>query len=479
MIRGGLLQRWERTIQPARIQSVDVVQKLTHRLFGVVELRIEVVGGNGAPRTLVALTPEEAKQLRALLMADHVADDDPTEPPLVRMRAADLLLAGATGGRVAVVAAIAGWAFQVLPEGHVRRDAGPSRRSRTVRLRDRPADRRGPADGLDPDLAREHDPRLLGLHRRAPEDDRLVITRGLLQTRRSVVPIARIQAIRLEENLVRRAFGLASLRVLTAGYGRDSGDEQQSSMLVPVADPRRDASSSRRRSSAPVGSPERPDPSRSAAGPRASPVPRRDRRCRGPSRSGWPSGTVRSRRRFPSSRSPSGSSSCPGGLSAMPSSDRTSWRAREPSCGARPSRTRRTCSICPPSVTDAAALRDRQPHARDPEGRDSVIDVDVTSPRSDSPIWPRDCRLGPGSLARDRRIREQRRSREQRGDLRSGHGPREVEALTAGCTPPHAGTPAPRPSRSPRRAASCPARAPAGSSPRPCGRSRRRDRRRG
>ncbi len=47
-IRGGLLQRWERTIQPARIQSVDVVQKLTHRLFGVVELRIEVVGGHGA-----------------------------------------------------------------------------------------------------------------------------------------------------------------------------------------------------------------------------------------------------------------------------------------------------------------------------------------------------------------------------------------------------------------------------------------------
>ena len=66
--------------------------------------------------------------------------------------------------------------------------------------------------------------------------DRLIITRGLLQTRRSVVPIARIQAIRLEENLVRRAFGLASLRVLTAGYGRGSGDEQQASMLVPVAD---------------------------------------------------------------------------------------------------------------------------------------------------------------------------------------------------------------------------------------------------
>ncbi len=238
VLRGGLLQRWERTLQPARIQSVDVVQKLTHRLFGVVELRIEVVGGSGTEGSLVAVTPEEAKQLRALLMADHVADEDPAEPPLVRMRPADLLLAGVTGGRVAVVAAMAGWAFQILPEGTfvetLNRLAGAGRSdletilviagvlltasilislvSTVLVYWDFTAVRRG---------------------------DRLVITRGLLQTRRSVVPIARIQAIRLEENLVRRAFGLASLRVLTAGYGRGSGDEQQSSMLVPVADRRR------------------------------------------------------------------------------------------------------------------------------------------------------------------------------------------------------------------------------------------------
>ena len=50
-----------------------------------------------------------------------------------------------------------------------------------------------------------------------------------------MIPVARIQAIRVEENLIRRVFGLASMRVLTAGYGKDSGDQQQTSMLVPVA----------------------------------------------------------------------------------------------------------------------------------------------------------------------------------------------------------------------------------------------------
>ncbi|MGI8615768.1 MAG: PH domain-containing protein [Actinomycetota bacterium] len=238
VIRGGLLQRWERTLQPARIQSVDVVQKLTHRLFGVVELRIEVVGGTGTEGSLVALTPEEANSLRALLLADHVADDDPTEPALVRMRPADLLLAGATGGRVAVVAAMAGWAFQILPEGTfvetLDRLAGTERSDlETVLVMGAVLLTASIVISLVSTVLVYWD--FTAVRR----DDRLIITRGLLQTRRSVVPIARIQAIRLEENLTRRAFGLASLRVLTAGYGRGSGDEQQSSMLVPVADRRR------------------------------------------------------------------------------------------------------------------------------------------------------------------------------------------------------------------------------------------------
>jgi putative membrane protein len=237
LVRGGLLQRWERTLPPERIQSVDVVQKLTHRVFGVVELRVEVVGGQGTEAALVALTPEDASELRALLMRDHAGEAEGAsegEPPLVRMRPGDLLLAGLTGGRIAVLAAIVGWVFQLFPEGTfvetLDRIAGADRSDlETVAI---------VAAGL-----------LLGSilislvstllvywdFTAVRRGDRLVITRGLLQTRRSVVPVARIQAVRVEENLIRRVFGLASLRVLTAGYGRGSGDEQQSSMLIPVS----------------------------------------------------------------------------------------------------------------------------------------------------------------------------------------------------------------------------------------------------
>ena len=234
-LRGGLLQRWERTIQLPRIQSVDVVQKLTHRAFGVVELRIEVVGGQSTEAPLVALLPDEATRLRTLLVSDLAEEGEAAEAPLVLMRPRDLLVAGLTGGRVAVVAAMAGWAFQLLPEDalFVNLDGlvGTDRSNlETVLLI------AGALLGASVLIS-------LGMtvvvywgftaHRR---DDRLVITRGLLQTRRSVIPVGRIQAIRIEENLVRRVFGLASVRVLTAGYGKESGDQQQASMLVPVAD---------------------------------------------------------------------------------------------------------------------------------------------------------------------------------------------------------------------------------------------------
>jgi putative membrane protein len=237
-LRGGLVQQWERTIQLPRIQSVDVVQKLTHRAFGVVELRIEVVGGEGTEAALVAVTPQEAEELRAHLVADRAEAPAGTEPGLVRMRPVDLLLAGVTGGRVGVVAAIAAWAYQIVPEETLfeglDRLAGADRSElETVALVTGGFLLVSVLISLVTTVVIYWG---FVVHR---SDDRLVITRGLLQTRRSVIPVARIQAIRIEENLIRRAFGLASLRVLTAGYGRGSGDEQQSSMLVPVANRQR------------------------------------------------------------------------------------------------------------------------------------------------------------------------------------------------------------------------------------------------
>jgi putative membrane protein len=233
IIRGGLLSRWRRVLPFSRIQSVDVVRKLTHRLFGVVELRVEVAGGRETEAPLVALSPHDADVIRAILLSEEAAHARPDTPPLVRMRPAQLLLAGVTGGRIAVAAALLGWMQQFLTEEtafrYFERVVAGGRSGLVVAL----------IVGAFVLIA-SVTISLVGTilvfwnFTARRDGDRLVITRGLLQIRRAVVPIHRIQAIRLEENLLRRVFGLASLHVITAGYAQGE-DQQRTSMLLPIA----------------------------------------------------------------------------------------------------------------------------------------------------------------------------------------------------------------------------------------------------
>jgi putative membrane protein len=63
------------------------------------------------------------------------------------------------------------------------------------------------------------------------EGDFLYIKRGLLERREATIPLARIQAIRVSEGVLRQPFGLAAVRVESAGYGEDAG---VSTMLFPL-----------------------------------------------------------------------------------------------------------------------------------------------------------------------------------------------------------------------------------------------------
>jgi putative membrane protein len=63
--------------------------------------------------------------------------------------------------------------------------------------------------------------------------DDLVVRRGLLERREAVLPLARLQVVRIEESLLRRALGLASIRIQSAG--RTGGrDETAGRLAIPV-----------------------------------------------------------------------------------------------------------------------------------------------------------------------------------------------------------------------------------------------------
>lgn len=66
-------------------------------------------------------------------------------------------------------------------------------------------------------------------------DDLLQSKYGLLTVRRSSLPLRRIQALKLEEGLLRRLFGLASIRVDSASDRSEIDESKKKDVLLPVA----------------------------------------------------------------------------------------------------------------------------------------------------------------------------------------------------------------------------------------------------
>jgi putative membrane protein len=67
VIRDGILRKNERRIPRERIQNIDLVQNLIHRMAGVAVARIETAGGDGAEATLNVLSLAEIDELETWL----------------------------------------------------------------------------------------------------------------------------------------------------------------------------------------------------------------------------------------------------------------------------------------------------------------------------------------------------------------------------------------------------------------------------
>jgi putative membrane protein len=246
----GVLERKRRVVPFDRIQQVELVRKPLHRLLGVATLRVETAGGSGAAEVdldVVALGEAQALRsslLRAKAAAAETGGEDatdaavaaPAERTLLRLSVGEVMLAGITGTRAAAVLAVLGplsqltdW-FPNLSEWFLRR-VNPEAVAPTT-----------PAAVIA--LALLAVVVWLGLAAAssvvtdfgftlARLGGDLVVRRGLLERREAVLPIARLQVVRLDESLLRRALGLASIRIQSAG--RSGGADQTASRLaVPI-----------------------------------------------------------------------------------------------------------------------------------------------------------------------------------------------------------------------------------------------------
>jgi putative membrane protein len=260
VIESGLLERQHRSIPLERVQEIRIEQGVVHRLLDVVDATVETGGGGGAEATLAVLSRGEYERLRRLVFERAAALRTNTPSPVAippiaaledqiirRLGLRDLVVAGLTSNHWLSAVALAGalWNFadDILPDDYYLRATKYLVRNAKL-LADRDVEMAviGALLGLLAML-------LIGmvfsvagtillfhgftLSRRG---DDLRRRYGLLTRRASNLPRRRIQVLEIEEKLVRRWFGYATLRADTSGGKREGEDDNEGrDVLLPIA----------------------------------------------------------------------------------------------------------------------------------------------------------------------------------------------------------------------------------------------------
>jgi putative membrane protein len=235
--RTGVLSPDDTSVPLGRIQAIDVTQGPVQRLFGVQSLHVQTAGG-GAEGEIVlrAVSDATTAELRAVA---GLPDPATRDLPVWRLGTGALVVTAITAPQLGVILPLVGGAAAA---GDDVLFGGGEGEQLIDRLVDDP--------GLIALVA-------LGVAAAAlllsflgaivafsgftlvRDGDRLRIRRGLLARRTASLPLARVHAVDIVEGVLRRPFGLASVRMETAGYRSEPAAAQTLVPLVRVRDAER------------------------------------------------------------------------------------------------------------------------------------------------------------------------------------------------------------------------------------------------
>ena len=257
----GVLSRNHRSLDVGRIQQVEIQRGAIQRLFGLAAIRVETAGSAAEPEVDLRVVPEaDAVALRAAVrtsqqrLAGRDGEDGASEDAgadageeILRVPMSHVVLAAVTGARLLVLPAIIGGALQFVGNqvGPFLDDAVDRMIELGFAVGERPT-----VSGPDWRLVAAGAALLLvlsvlaaivvgvlrdGNFRIRREGEDLYVSRGLLSTRDSVVPLRRVQLVEIKRNWIRRLLGYATVRIRSAG-GSTGGDGRVSVPLLPVAE---------------------------------------------------------------------------------------------------------------------------------------------------------------------------------------------------------------------------------------------------
>jgi putative membrane protein len=226
-IDSGLLQKQSKRIRLNRVQSVDVLEPLSARIFGLAEVKVTTAGSERAAVRLRYVTAAVAEQLRAELLGRSSGSG----PEIAEVPERRLLQVPHKQLVASVFLQMVSWRLLLLCIGPVLTIVGSQNDHKaTVGL--------GIALFISLGIAFSLDVwRRLNIYWEftvSDSVDGLRVRHGLLSTSRQTVPPGRVQAVLIHQPLSWRPFGWAQVRMNVAGYGR--ADSARRTMLIPVAD---------------------------------------------------------------------------------------------------------------------------------------------------------------------------------------------------------------------------------------------------
>ncbi|WHY00961.1 PH domain-containing protein [Neobacillus sp. DY30] len=242
-IEYGVFVRKKRYIPLERIQSLDISEGLLQRLCGMVKVQIETAGGSGndeAEAVLSAISKEEARYIQEYVagaknssVQSEQAVREELSQIVYKITPSQLILLSLTSGGVGVVlSAVLAFLSQLddfIPYEKIFRGIEQWAVSNLILI----------ALLIFAGLLVAWILALFGtmlkyanFHVTKTEHD-LVISQGLLEKRQITIPLTRIQAIRINENIVRQWLGYGSVSVESAG-GSASNKEGSKVLLLPL-----------------------------------------------------------------------------------------------------------------------------------------------------------------------------------------------------------------------------------------------------
>jgi putative membrane protein len=229
-VNTGFLVKQQRQARLDRVQAIDIVQPLLARMFGLAELKFEVADAGESAVRLAYLRIEEARQLRATILARAAGvAPDPARPEAAAVEAPEYAVLTVPPPRLVgslllseqsvaiVLGAAASVALSAVTENH------------SFYFYLIPA-ALGIAAAYWSSFSKGYN------FTAAISPDGIRLRYGLLDTRAQTLPPGRIQALRVSQPPLWRIFGWYRIQVNVAGYGAEPGGGEGASRttLLPV-----------------------------------------------------------------------------------------------------------------------------------------------------------------------------------------------------------------------------------------------------